>query len=485
VVAVGTLGGMDLLSAPGYDVARLLLQRGVALVYVLAFASVLYEWRPLLGERGLTPVPRFVQQVPWRRSPSLFHRWYDDRLATGLAWGGLALALAMLLGLADVAPTSVVVPLWLVLYGLYLSYVNVGQLWYGFGWESLLLEAGVLVALLGGADAVATWPALVLVRWLLVRVEVGAGLIKLRGDPCWRELTCLVYHHETQPLPGPLSRRFHLLPRWAHRVEAGANHVVQLVVPFGLLLPQPMAGIAAVAIVVTQSWLLLSGNFAWLNLLTIVLALGALPDSWFEAVAPGAAVGPTDAPVWWLVVVLGAFAWFAWASRIPVANLLSADQRMNASHNPLHLAGSYGAFGSVTRVRYELVVEGRRDGGDWRAYEFRAKPQDPARRPPQVAPFHLRTDWLLWFAAMSPSPGRRDWWVRALVAKLLDGDPLVQRLLRRDPFGGQAPTAVRVRRVRYRFTTAAERRATGDVWVTQDVGTWYGPVTSPTSVPRR
>ena len=458
---------------PGYDVARLLLQRGVALVHVLAFASVLYEWRPLLGERGLTPVPLFTDRVPWRLTPSIFHWRYSDRLATGLAWLGLALSLSLLVGLAEVAPTPVVTAVWLVLFGLYLSYVNVGQVWYGFGWESLLLEAGVLVALFGAADVAVSWPALLLVRWLLFRIEVGAGLIKLRGDPCWRDLTCLDYHHETQPLPGPLSRRAHNLPTWFHRLETGANHVVQLVVPFGLFLPQPIAGVAGVLIIATQGWLMLTGNFAWLNLLTIVLALSVLPDAWFDDVAPGLVEGPAGLPLWWLVPVLLVTAWFGWASRVPAQNLLSRSQRMNARHNPLHLAGSYGAFGSVTKERFELVVEGSDDGGaTWQAYEFRAKPQDPARRPPQVAPFHLRTDWLLWFAAMTPRPGPRDGWMQVLVDRLIDGDPLVRRLLRHDPFDGAAPDAVRVRRDRYRFTDRATRRATGQVWEVEPAGTW-------------
>ena len=113
--------------------------------------------------------------------------------------------------------------LWLVLWVGYLSIVNVGQIWYSFGWESLLLETGLLVVFVGN-DAVAP-PALVmwLARWLLFRVEFGAGLIKLRGDRCWRDLTCLDYHHETQPMPGPLSWFFHRLPRPLHRVRSRAT----------------------------------------------------------------------------------------------------------------------------------------------------------------------------------------------------------------------------------------------------------------------
>src|ERR671932_1631340 len=128
--------------------------------------------------------------------------------------------------------------LWAVPWALYLSIVNVGQVWYGFGWESLLCEAGFLAIFLGNADVAPPTPVLWLLRWLLFRLEFGAGLIKLRGDTCWRDLTCLRYHHETQPMPGPLSRWFHRLPAPVHKVEVAVNHVTQLVAPFLLFAPQ-------------------------------------------------------------------------------------------------------------------------------------------------------------------------------------------------------------------------------------------------------
>ena len=148
--------------------------------------------------------------------------------------------------------------------------------WYGFGWESLLLEAGFLAIFLGNDDTAPPVLVLWLVRWLLFRVEFGAGLIKLRGDPCWRDLTCLYYHHETQPMPGPLSWFFHHLPKPLHRVEVAGNHFAQLVVPFALFAPQPVASVAAAIVIVTQLWLVLSGNFAWLNWITIILAFSAI-----------------------------------------------------------------------------------------------------------------------------------------------------------------------------------------------------------------
>ena len=479
---------MEWFEADGYQLARMLLQRGVALVYLVAFCNVLAQWRPLLGERGLLPVPAFVERVSPRRAPSLFHWRYSDRLAMLLGGVGAAVSAALLVGLPQAGPPWVAMACFALLWVLYLSFVNVGQVFYGFGWESLLLEAGFLAIFIGSGDLAPPWLMLLAFRWLLLRVELGAGLIKLRGDDCWRRLTCTEYHHETQPLPGPLSWRFHHLPRWAHRVEVGSNHAVQLVVPFGLLLPQPVAGVSATLIMVTQAWLMVSGNFAWLNLVTIVLAFAALPDAWlawlpdvvfgFEGVASAETLGT---PGWFLVLVALVAVLILWRSWYPVTNLLSSRQRMNASHDPLRLVNSYGAFGSVTRVRHELVIEATdgdatADDAAWRAYEFRGKPVAPDRRPPQVAPYHLRLDWLLWFAAMGPMPGREVWF-RQLLERLLDADPAVLGLLRHAPFGGRPPTAVRVLRYRYRFASPSERRQQRRWWVRDQRTEVVPPVT--------
>jgi hypothetical protein len=265
-----------------------------------------------------------------------------------------------------------------------------------------------------------------------------------------------------------------------HRIETGANHVVQLVVPFALFLPQPIAGVAALAIIATQAWLMVSGNFAWLNAVTIVLATSALPTSWLGWLPVGD-IAASAAPLWFVVPVVAYGVVVLGLSIRVVANLASPSQRMNAAFDPLHLVNTYGAFGSITRVRYEIVIEGTDDPdpgptSDWREYAFRGKPGDPSRRPPQVAPFHLRLDWLLWFAAMQPAPTPRHRWVATLLARLLDGDPRIRRLLRDDPFGRAAPAYVRARRFRYRYTTRTERRATGDWWVRDRPSDFVRPV---------
>jgi hypothetical protein len=456
---------MDWFDDPGAWAGRLLVTRGIALVYLIAFVAALRQGPALIGTHGLTPVPRFLAHADWRRAPSLFFLHWSDRFFAGCCWAGIALSVPALTGFADRLPMAGWMALWLALWALYLSIVNVGQIWYGFGWETLLLEAGFLVVFLGPAHVAPPTLGMWLLRWLLFRLEFGAGLIKMRGDRCWRDLTCLAYHHETQPMPNPLSWWFHRLSPRLHKVETLANHVTQLVVVFGLLLPQPVAGVAAAVIVVTQGYLLISGNFAWLNALTLVLALSVLDGRWLAAVLPVDRPADLDSPTWSTVAVIGLATLVAGLSIGPVRNLLSPQQRMNTSFDPLRLVNSYGAFGSVTRVRRELVVEATDSLGPepvWREYEFRGKPGDVHRRPPQWAPYHLRLDWLMWFAALSPAYGRS--WLTPLLGKLLSADPATLRLLRSAPFGDARPAAVRVLLYRYRFTTPAERRETGAFW---------------------
>ncbi|MFK4070267.1 lipase maturation factor family protein [Streptomyces sp. NPDC029674] len=454
---------MEWFTADAYWLSRLIFQRALAALYLVAFLGAALQFRALIGERGMLPVPRYVAQVPFRRAPSLFQFHFSDRFFALCAWAGCAVSLALLAGADGLLPLWGAMLLWLVPWALYLSIVNVGQTWYGFGWESLLLEVGFLAVFLGNDRVAPPVLVLFLLRWVLFRVEFGAGLIKMRGDACWRELTCLYFHHETQPMPGPLSWFFHRLPKPAHRVEVAANHVIQLAVPFLLFTPQPVATGAACLMIATQLWLVLSGNFAWLNWLTIVVAASALDLSAWHT-APAVA----QAPLWYVVVVTAVSVLLLALSYRPVRNLLSRRQVMNRSFDPLHLVNAYGAFGSVSRVRQEVVIEGTadeapREDGDWRAYEFKGKPGDVRRWPRQFAPYHLRLDWMMWFAGLSPAYARS--WFGPLVERLLDGDRDTLRLLRSSPFPPDAPPAyIRARLYRYRYTTWRERRETGACW---------------------
>jgi len=209
-----------------------------------------------------------------------------------------------------------------------------------------------------------------------------------------------------------------------------------------------------------------------------VLCLPLIDDrfwSWLPVTQP-----PLDPPSSvYRTVVYGLVGVVAALSIRPARNMLSPSQMMNYSFNPIHIVNTYGAFGSITRTRYEIVFEGTDDAAvtpetRWREYEFKGKPGDPTRRPPQVAPYHLRLDWLMWFAAMSPAP--RDQWLLTLATRLLEGDREVASLLRTTPFPDRPPRFLRARYYRYRFTTPEERTASGAWWKRDLAGEFLPPV---------
>lgn len=489
---------MDGLAAVDFEFARQVLQRGIAALYVVAFVSTLNQFRPLLGERGLLPAPELLE---WARTsprgrqlrPTLFrHVRYTDTRLVALCATGVIVAALLVCGIPQLFSPWVPMVCFLALWLGYMSVVSIGQTFYGFGWEMLLLEAGFLAAFLGSNAEPPATVVIVLFWWLLFRLEFGAGMIKIRGGREWRDLTALMYHHETQPMPGPLSRQAHLLPRWFHRGEVVGNHFAQLVVPWflfapllGLFVPGPwpaiVGAIAAGIVIATQLWLIVTGNFAWLNWATVVIAFSAvgLPGIGSPSVSPvGGGPWTVDGiPLPWVVATCAVGALYLVLSWRPLRNLFAHRQLMNASFNRWQLANAYGAFGTVTRQRIEIVVEGTMDAdpdaATWREYEFKGKPGPARRIPRQFAPYHLRLDWLMWFLPLGRS---LDDWFTVFLIRLLNADAPTLRLLAREPFDGAPPRWVRAVAYRYRFTTRGEFRRSHARWVREPRGVVVRPL---------
>ena len=156
-----------------YWLARFAFQRGLALINPIAFLVALNQFRPLLGEQGLLPVPQFLGFVNFRKAPSIFHFYYSDNFFTGVSLAGILLSIVALASLSERGPLWISIAVWSSLYVLYLSIMNVGQTFYGFGWESMLLEAGFLAILLGSNRMAVPLPLIFLLRWMLFRWNLG------------------------------------------------------------------------------------------------------------------------------------------------------------------------------------------------------------------------------------------------------------------------------------------------------------------------
>ncbi len=144
---------MNMEDVRGYWVTRVLLERGIGIICLIAFLVAVNQFKPLLGERGLLPVPLFVKQVPFRATPSLFFLFPRDIAFSIAAWVGVALSCLVITGISA-RYTWLSVAVWVAIYLLYLSFVNVGQTFYAFGWESILLEACFFAIFLGGSKVV-------------------------------------------------------------------------------------------------------------------------------------------------------------------------------------------------------------------------------------------------------------------------------------------------------------------------------------------
>jgi hypothetical protein len=478
---------------PGsYWLTRFVLLRLLGFVYLVAFLAAAHQLVPLIGHDGLLPADLYVQRLTahfgsrWSgflNLPSVFWLGVPDGALVAVAWGGAALSLLVVLGYAN----AIVM---LLLWALYTSIVNVGQLWYSYGWEIQLLETGFLgvflCPLLDGRPFPRRAPPILVVflyRWLIFRIMLGAGLIKTRGDACWRDLTCLYYHYETQPIPNPVSWWLHFQPPWFHQFGVAWNHFIELVVPWFGFWPRHGRHLAGVLMASFQVVLIVSGNLSFLNWLTLVPCLACLDDTFWSKLLPrvlveraaSAATGAERSP-WQEYAAIALGLTVAVLSIDPVTNLVSPGQVMNTSFNRLNLVNTYGAFGSVGRERFEIIFEGTSSESPefavWREYEFQAKPGNPWRRPPIVAPYQPRIDWQIWFAAMA-TPNQYPWTVH-FVWKLLHNDRGTLSLLANDPFPAVPPRFIRAQLYRYRFTRPDESRSAW--WHREPVGLWLPPL---------
>ncbi len=475
-----------------YWLTRFVILRLLGLIYAIAFLVAANQILPLIGSDGLLPVGTFLAHVRlalggslggFVRLPSLFWLNHSDTALVTTAWLGFALSCVVLCGYANALLLAV---LWV----LYMSFVHVGQEWYGYGWEVQLLETGFLAIflcpLLDGRPFPRRPPPLLIIwlfRALTFRIMLGSGMIKIRGDESWRDLTALYYHFETQPIPNGLSRWFHFLPRGVLKGGTLFNHLAELVAPWFVFWPRLARQIAGGVIVAFQVVIILGGNLSFLNWLTILPALACFDDRAWAKILPrrltesakaAQSAAVVSAPMSIIGWAIGALVLFL--SVQPIVNIFSPHQIMNTSFDPLDLVNTYGAFGSVGKERDNVVFEGTNDSqpndnADWRPYPYRGLPVALDERPPQIAPYQLRLDWQMWFAAMG---GPNDYpWTLNLIWKLLHNDPGAVGLFRSNPFPAKPPRYLRAVVYRYKFVRPNPQ---GLWWKRDKLGLWLPPL---------
>ena len=484
-----------------HALARWLFLRLLGIVTLLAWGSFAVQAEGLIGADGILPYQPWLAAVGERlgdeaawKAPTLL--WWAPEALWPVMGVGILAALGLTVGLPFEGP------LLLLTWACYLSISTVGQRFLGFQWDTLLTET-LFTALFVARwspwsarepSAVGIW----LLRLLLVKLMWLSGAVKLAsGDPGWWDGLAMTYHYETQPLPNALSWYAHHLPEAWHRLETWATVGIELVLPLAVFAGRPGRLLGAAAFTLVLGILLLTGNYGFFQLLTLVLCVPWVHDDGWRALLPaqlvafterGHAAPPSERARWARELAQAPL-----AIAIVGAGLLQGAWRLDlqppvpeavasAVHGlrPFRTVNSYGLFANMTETRPEVLIEVSLDGRRWTEWPLPYKPGALDRRPPQVAPHMPRLDWQLWFAALSSC--RRQPWVPRLLQQLGAGAKPVVDLMGPYPLD-QPPRFLRATVATYRFSAPGSEPAEAGAWWERTTPTPYCPVVTAASPP--
>ncbi|MEO7411892.1 MAG: lipase maturation factor family protein, partial [Opitutaceae bacterium] len=406
-----------------------------------------------------------------------------------VGWLGLGSAVALVLNL------------WprLTLFGCWACFLSFVSTWAEFTpsqQDGLLLEAALLSIPFAprgirpglGAAHPPRPIAVFMMRWLLLRVMLLSGLVKVLSDaPQWRNLTAMDVMYETSPSPTAAGYWVHQLPHAYHVFEIGFTFAAELLAPLLALFGGRRGRWLAFGLwTLLQAGIQLTTNFGWLNTAAFALGLLLLDDQMIASAtrrlrwatlreffaaraAPRASAGISPWHLHGLRAALGLhFAltlyYFADACGGPFDNKPGPVRLVEAFRS----ANGYRLYAHFAPAHFQIDLEGSNDSGrTWRTYPLRHLPQMPESRPEFIAPYFPRFDHTLHAASLRESTPSV---IAPTAAHLLALDRRVLALFERDPFTDRPPTVIRMRRYRFTFTDPATLGRTGRYWIKEFVG---------------
>ncbi len=468
-----------------YSIGIEIFLRLLGVIYVVVYIPFLFQIRGLIGQKGILPVSQFLKNVRlntgkkcYVRFPTIFWIWHSDHALLALVWAGIIMGCLLMLGSSP--------PIFLLLlYLIHLSITNVGQDFLSFGWETFLMEI-TFAAFVMTATHPYNFLGWFSLNFLLFRFYFQAGASKiLSGDRTWRDLTAISYHYMTQPLPNTIAWYFHKLPMWFHKLSCLGMFCIELLVPFMIFLSPEMRFFAFILLAGLQFGIWLTGNFSYLNHLTVVFCIILLNNMFFVPFASdidacncfshGSFEAISSSYIWNTVILLLASLFLV----LQIAALFYPFLPLNFFYkilkgvSPFHIAYPHGIFSVMTTSRHEIVLEASMDGKEWEEFEFLYKPGNVSLRPRRVSPYQPRLDWQAWFLPF----GRSDLlWFHNLIQKIIERSPEVIRLFRRVPFQNREFRYLRALVYDYQFTSWEEKSKTGNWWKRSLQGIFLSPM---------
>lgn len=466
-----------------YNLISWLFLRGLSLIFLSAFISFGVQALGLIGSRGIIPVSELthaaynqIGTLSYWLFPMIFWFNQSDIAIQATCWGGAFLSILLFF---NILPRISL----LLLYILYLSLCCAGQIFMSFQWDTYLLETGLIAIFLIYSQTVGIW----LLRWLLFRFIFAGGIVKLlSNDSTWRDFSALSYYFMTEPLPTPLAWYANYLPQDILKFSTASALFIELAIPFLIFFPRRLRFFSGICIISLQTLILITGNYNFFNLLTILLCLTLFDDAAIRKLMPNSIIRflsknrHTQKSNLIMSVITGIFvvstvfislvqfySRFGYSISTPIAWVID-------SVAPFRIVNLYGPFAVMTTKRMEIIIEGSNDEINWKEYEFKYKPGDVNRPLRWNIPHQPRLDWQMWFAALG-SIQDNPWFLRVL-ERILENSPPVIGLLEKNPFPDKPPTYLRALFYDYDFTSPEERKETGDIWKRQLTGFYVSSV---------
>ena len=467
---------------PRYQIIIWLFLRLLGFIYLVAFVSFAVQASALIGADGVLPLEYYLSAVKeqlgddaYLKLPTLFWLSHADGFIKFVCMAGVVLSLSLIAGF--LTKTCLV-----LLYALYLSLVQAGQVFMTFQWDILLLECGFLAIFLPWGSTIIVW----LYRWLVFRFMFLGGVVKIISrDPSWDNFTALNYHFETQPLPTPLAWYAHHLPDSVLMVTTGATLIVELIIPFLIFAPRRLRHVAAWCFLSIEGCIFLTGNYNFFNLLTIFICMFLFDDAAIKRLMPNRMLSvistiksPTSGMITSSCALLMALTSIHMGAT-QIYRIIGSDRGTQYSAvyrflNPFGIVNAYGPFAVMSKVRNEIVIEGSADKNTWQEYQFKYKPGDLEQCPGWIAPHQPRIDWQMWFAALG-NP-EQEHWLWNLMIRLLQNSEPITAIFDYNPFPDAPPVSVRARYYQYTFTSVEKRMETGRCWNRSLIGEYYPPI---------
>ena len=448
-----------------YKLSTCVFIRGIGILYSIAFISLWSQCDGLFLQNGIYPIQEYLKEIlvykeqnlenfhTWQLAPSVF--WFEDSdtMVQVVLLLGLISSVFLIIG---ITPKISAILSWVS----YLSFCTGAPVFLNFQWDNLLLEAGFLTIFVcpttlfyKNKNPSTIW------RWLLYflvfRLLIESSILKLVSSDAyginnWKNFTALNYHFFTQPIPHIGSWYAHHLPEWIKKVSIFMMFIIQGILPFFQFTTPFLKKVAFFGITTFMILILLTGNYGFFNLTTIILCFPLIDDPFIEKfylffkrknknqIKNYDKSDPFKKNRFTSQVVLFIFAGFLiFKSSFDFFDCVGLPiQKPNwfFKIDNFRIINSYGLFRVVTTERPEILIEGSKDGKKWEKFYFKYKTSSEKEISNFLFPHMPRLDWQMWFAAIQYQSSKQlpHWFIR-FTNKISIGEQDVLNLLEKYP----------------------------------------------------